>query len=504
MDYSNPPRFFVRTEGLAGPDLGFDHFLLRPLQDPNDGYLTSFTLALVSSQGVPRESFGVVKIARPGTRLDVPVLDDGPFLRVGHNTFSLGQSYTYYELMLGLPSEFGRRALEALGDVVVDPARREIAESSAVFADSLLASSRARRALADAPRLLEQAARSDVPRKWSFDCQFPAHQLSVNFDFTETLEGVPDRMHVLVGDNGTGKSYLLAALARSIATDSRGTHDRARDSEGRDVSFSRVMTVAYGAFESYELPTADDDDSSGSSKRADQRYFYFGLRRYPEVATVSSLKSLEETQAELSRALGSLTEEFRRNALRNAVDLLRRVTTFPDETLATLSSHDLSGLHLDLRRLSSGQTMVLNVLVNLIAYLEPGSLVLIDEPETHLHPPLVSALIRGLSDTLEAFDSLAILATHSAVVAQEILSRNVSVVYRTGDVTAVAPPAIETYGESVGILNRELFGMNTVRTDFAEVLESNAGLGLDGMKQALNGRLSDQASAILISARERG
>lgn len=51
------------------------------------------------------------------------------------------------------------------------------------------------------------------------------------------------------------------------------------------------------------------------------------------------------------------------------------------------------------------------------------TLVLIDEPESHLHPPLLSAFIRALSDLLLDRNGLSIIATHSPVVLQEVPKR---------------------------------------------------------------------------------
>lgn len=45
---------------------------------------------------------------------------------------------------------------------------------------------------------------------------------------------------------------------------------------------------------------------------------------------------------------------------------------------------------------------------------------LIDEPEGHLHPPLLSAFVRALSELLVNRNGVAIIATHSPVVLQEV------------------------------------------------------------------------------------
>ena len=85
------------------------------------------------------------------------------------------------------------------------------------------------------------------------------------------------------------------------------------------------------------------------------------------------------------------------------------------------------------------------------------TLVLLDEPESHLHPPLLSAFIRALSNLLYDRNGVAIVATHSPVVLQEIPRSCISKIQRVGLVTNIKMPDIETFGENVGVLTREVF-----------------------------------------------
>ena len=45
---------------------------------------------------------------------------------------------------------------------------------------------------------------------------------------------------------------------------------------------------------------------------------------------------------------------------------------------------------------STGHKIALLIVTGLLANMEPYSLVLVDEPETHLHPPLLAALMHAL------------------------------------------------------------------------------------------------------------
>jgi hypothetical protein len=89
----------------------------------------------------------------------------------------------------------------------------------------------------------------------------------------------------------------------------------------------------------------------------------------------------------------------------------------------------------------------------------------------HLHPPLVAALMHGVRQILSIHKGCAVIATHSPVVVQESLGRHVHIVRREGAVTAVLSPTIETFGENVGALTTEVFGLHAETTDFYWILD---------------------------------
>ncbi|MCZ5439143.1 AAA family ATPase [Escherichia coli] len=72
------------------------------------------------------------------------------------------------------------------------------------------------------------------------------------------------------------------------------------------------------------------------------------------------------------------------------------------------------------KNLSSGHKIVLLTITRLVESMEERSLVFLDEPEAHLHPPLLSAFIRSLSDLLINRNAVSIIATHSPVVLREV------------------------------------------------------------------------------------
>ena len=139
--------------------------------------------------------------------------------------------------------------------------------------------------------------------------------------------------------------------------------------------------------------------------------------------------------------------------------------------------------------------------------MDERTLVLIDEPETHLHPPLLSAFIRAISDLLIDRNGVAIIATHSPVVLQEVPRTCVWKLRRSGSLSTADQPEIETFGENVGILTREAFGLEVTRSGFHQEIEKlvSDGMNYEEVIEQFGGQLGGEARGIaraLIAARD--
>ena len=126
------------------------------------------------------------------------------------------------------------------------------------------------------------------------------------------------------------------------------------------------------------------------------------------------------------------------------------------------------------REMSSGHKIVLLSLAGLVNRVTEKTLVLIDEPETHLHPPLLSAYIRAVSNLLIELNGVAVVATHSPVVLQEVPQSSVWKLSRQGNAFRIDRPNIETFGENVGTLTREVFGLEVTHSGFFQMLSELA------------------------------
>lgn len=124
--------------------------------------------------------------------------------------------------------------------------------------------------------------------------------------------------------------------------------------------------------------------------------------------------------------------------------------------------------------LSSGQSILAHFVTALLAWIQPNSLVLFDEPETHLHPNAVANLFLILSDILKEFNSYAVVATHSPVVIQEVPASRVMVFQRVDNVTVAEPLLLESFGESVTELTRHVFETDEVKSVYRRTLRDLA------------------------------
>jgi predicted ATP-dependent endonuclease of OLD family len=203
-------------------------------------------------------------------------------------------------------------------------------------------------------------------------------------------------------------------------------------------------------------------------------YFYVGMKnarhgQSPDKA--SPPKTPTDLVNDLVRSFQScLSQPTKRERWLRAIKRLESDINFAEMDLGGLMQNDdyettrrigaLAG------RMSSGHSIVLLTITKLVDTVEEKTLVLLDEPESHLHPPLLSAFTRALSDLLHNRNGVAVIATHSPVVLQEVPRSCVLILSRTRAEARADRPERETFGENVGILTREVFGLEVSKSGF--------------------------------------
>lgn len=301
---------------------------------------------------------------------------------------------------------------------------------------------------------------------------------SIVLDFSGPVD-LPGRLLTLVGPNGTGKTTLLSQIAQATFFRSAAQNDYGKiESDGGSVG--DVLFISYSAFDTFEIPVEEiaDNTADGLSK---QGYTYVGLRKISAAkknsVTPHILKSIGEIHQELIDNLECL-KSINDDRSARFVKYIRDV--FKDPSISNLfalgprlrSSGVYSAVRKSIPNLSTGHKAIINIVASLCLNLRAGTLVLIDEPEAHLHPPLVAVLLKTVRGLLLDFDAYGVLATHSPVVVQETLGRHVILLERAEGITAWRTSPTETFGENIGALTRQTFKLPAEGSDFVGHLAS--------------------------------
>ena len=211
------------------------------------------------------------------------------------------------------------------------------------------------------------------------------------------------------------------------------------------------------------------------------------------------LKDVQEITNEIDQAILRIDTPKRAASLSDALQPLKDEPSFvrAGYELEFLSQDGLWQNEFDL--LSTGHKISVNIIVQLVAALQQRSLVLIDEPESHLHPPLLAALMSGIGIALEAHKSYAVIATHSPVVLQEIAGCYAHVLRRQGSRNSIDEPNIETFGENIGLLTSHVFNLDNTRSDHVGILRELASkYSLEEIEALFEHGMSAQARALIM------
>ncbi|MED3876477.1 ATP-dependent nuclease [Lysinibacillus capsici] len=357
---------------------------------------------------------------------------------------SLGQTLDYYEELLRLKNNKGIEILRALKDVVIDKDSYKKFKDNNGFSSSLIRFSEAEKALEKAIYLFEENEKQEENYKFTFKYQLKGANAPHEIPFDFTKSNLPNRINVLIGKNGTGKTQILSKIAAVVSG-----YERTKVKNFLPVKplFGKIIAVSYSVFDEFDRPKKDGELFS---------YKYCGIRdKENKVISDNQIKDTLISNIELLHK-------------KNRFDLW---LNYMSEILGRDSFELLENYLEDGKiNLSSGQSLILLTMTELITNIEDESLVLFDEPENHLHPNALSNLIKVLNEILEEFNSYAILSTHSSIVVQEIPSRYIKVIERNGTIPFIRDLHIESFGENLTTITNEVFDVKNSESNYKTIL----------------------------------
>lgn len=458
--------------------------------------VTMFHLYVFDSSGM-RHDVGNIKIGFKSQTTEIPTYKKlaSEFTSLQSDFFSLGLDVEYYRNLSKLEEDFRNELLIALNDMALMPDIIQEVKDEDVFRISFLRD-------ATITSIKGQYARVLIgkPELTDFDFSFERdvsdNSYPIKLKFNVKASSTPStNIHAIIGRNGCGKTTILNGMIDAITNQANGICrfiDNKYFGSTIDTSyFSSLISVSFSAFDPFTPPLEQSDPSKGTC------YFYVGLKSQEKPdnhrtllelrtdfikALVDCFRKTKTKKLWLKTINGLGTDDnFLSMKLSELFDVYKELKNDTRDN-AQVDSEMFRIMLLDkstsyLSQLSSGHAIVLFTITKLISTIEEKTLILLDEPEGHLHPPLLSAFIRTLSELLFEQNGVAIIATHSPVVLQEVPKTCVWKINRVRDVISPYRLDIETFGENVGVLTREVFGLEVVTSGYHALLSTSVESG---------------------------
>lgn len=401
-------------------------------------------------------SLGKVKIMKRETTSTWETLTE-KFTSLSKDYCSLGQTKEYYiKLKQNLGSDYYSFLL-ALRDVAIFPKIHEQFENDDIFKTSLIRGNEIER-LARTVRFEIEGINPNEYYKFNYTHQPPYAQntIALNFDFEYNTD-FEHRIYAIIGKNGTGKTRLLSSLAKNLS------EKEPQNFTPRKPVYGKVFTVSYSFFDRFEIPTSD----------ASFNYVYCGLKK-----SNNAWKTDEDMLTDFYKAAALIKKKGLENEwykiLSNFIvpEILDIAFVKVEDFIVQHNYVFSESKFVEIRKvLSSGQSIILFMISEILSQIRFDSLILFDEPETHLHPNAISALLNTLFSLVKRFKSFCVIATHSPLIIQEIPARNIFVIERNDDLAFVRGLERESFGENLTVITQDIFGNKEVPRHFISLIE---------------------------------
>lgn len=434
--------------------------------------------------------------------------------RLGQFAVLIGNRRAYQEIFHILGAELAKRLLLLINELVVlnelrPSARilRQIRGSEQNLWAQFFREDEERFALVDFRRSVQAIAidRAGLEYVDWLEAEVPLWRgkfvLPLRLNFPEVL-GQQQLMNVVIGPNGTGKTTLLLGLAKAVvdgdvhfgATDMPSTSLNVRSPSGSSPPL-RVSVFTY------------ERSMWASLRRKGVSVYEQGVRssdwRQLTQLIHQIVTSGEEIKSGLSdlRLLAQILEDFLEigelwlplHMSRPGDQDSRWDDPFEFENeislshLTDLSEGRYSEVIARLDRgsppfmrdyggqkyaLSSGQRSLVLFCTRLMTASADGALVLVDEPENHLHPYFITLMIQALARTLQATGSRALVVTHSPFVVREFEKSTVKVMKISPEgAPEIFRPSLQTFGADVSMISDYVFEDEAIRKGFQNSID---------------------------------
>jgi ABC-type Mn2+/Zn2+ transport system ATPase subunit len=344
------------------------------------------------------------------------------------------------------------------------------------------------------------------------------HILDFSFNSDRLL---PKRISVIIGKNGTGKSQSLSQIVQSaLRSDSSLT-----DASGNRPQISRIVAIGTPGEGRVTFPQEQRGNDNifyrrlllnrnrGNGWRGIGEMLVQLARSSEEIGgkdrwqifcnSLEAIMPLEEIGiplregSDLSRWRNVVTTEASSTYI-NVKDVLGRGEQACLETWGAIHQRKdpVRLIGNSAYPLSSGQLAFLRFAALASLYIENGTLLLLDEPEIHLHPNMISSFVLLLDSLLEWTGSISIISTHSVYFVREV-PRSQVIVLRQDDNKRIEAirPRLKTLGADIGSISFFVFEDRMSNTLVDKFLKNNLAdkININDLLEELSDELSPEA-----------
>lgn len=417
------------------------------------------------------DSYGLVKIIKRESTMECTeehryyVKNDGlpdEFLRLPEDFCSLGQNDNYYKAIKRRFVDSYESVFMALNDAAIFP-QIDDAFRNTVYYSCLIRENEAERLIREAQLILQGRNVADRYRfKYRFRPIYAENDVEFEFNFRDERQLLQRRIYAVIGKNGVGKTLFVTQLPIDLSDKNSDAFTPAKP------ILSKVISIANSTFDNFK--TAENT--------AKLNYFHFGLTK--SVGDGQMPKTKDDFTAELLNATKKIRMYSRVEHLKQVLGKI--VFTEAIEELFVkvriderdVLDIDTSKLNKLLRKMSSGESTMLYLFMCLEADMRYDSLLLLDEPETHLHPDAIAELLSALDDMLEEYQSCCVMVTHSPLLVRELTSDCVYVMEREDKMVILRKLGVETIGSGLNTITDDIFGSKNVQRNYKKRLSELA------------------------------
>ena len=442
------------------------------------GYKTTFHAVYCDNEYICH-NLGTVKIAKTdmnnSRRTSDYLYNEFDLLPDGY--FSLWQTAEAYKRVSMLERENNCNIFIALKDIAYNISLYDMYKSESVLEKSLFRNISRTLYMRQFRRIARGEA---ILTPFHFSYIIENNNPFVNecsLDFSVVPEVLPPtNVHAIIGSNGVGKTTLLKHMIDSICSNKNtyGVFEYSDTENTNTGIFENVICVSFNPFDDYsEIEHCANTFKYIGIKK---EYEPYDLDAYEDgYAELSLLDDIQNTFIDSLRHC--IADCIKKEDLQDIYNMLETSGNFLSSNywfkldFNNMTNDNISSAEKFFSQLSAGHKVVISIITRCIDVLVEKTVLFIDEPENHLHPPLLSSLIRGISKILIKRNGVAIISTHSPIVLQEIPRSCVWILNRENNTISARRPDIETFGTNIGVLTSEIFGYEVSMTGFNTLLQ---------------------------------